>query len=90
MAKQKRKNRIKIHDLPANRKISEEELKHVTGGGIGVYAIIDDNNSPVAIIDDNNSPVALQGTMNTLQTSGGLFDTNKASGVEPSPFKVNR
>lgn len=33
MAKQEKKNRIKIQDLPSEMKISEDELKHVTGGG---------------------------------------------------------
>ncbi len=32
MAKKERKNRIKVQDLPQNMKISEEEMKHVTGG----------------------------------------------------------
>ncbi len=34
MAKQEKKNRIKITDLPKEHKVSEEEMKHVTGGGL--------------------------------------------------------
>lgn len=32
MAKKERKNRIKVEDLPRDMKVTEEEMKHISGG----------------------------------------------------------
>lgn len=32
MSKRDRKNRIKVQDLPKNMKVTEDEMRHITGG----------------------------------------------------------
>ncbi len=49
MAKKERKNRIKVQDLPKNMKVTEDEMKHITGGALSRIGFVD----PLIAFDGN-------------------------------------